>query len=161
MTASIDIDASELTRLAGNLGGANVGNVVRDELTKAMLDSTEEVRAAVIARVRSQSGTYARSFTLRVQVTASAIVGLVTNAARSASGFVYAWTLEHGRGPVVATRAKALRFTLGGRVLYRKRVGPAAGQHPMEYGARDAEPRIQARFERAIERIAARIEAMR
>lgn len=33
------------------------------------------------------------------------------------------WVLR-GRGPVVA-RGRALRFVIGGRVIYRKRVGPA------------------------------------
>ena len=31
-----------------------------------------------------------------------------------------------GRGPVTATRAKALRFVIGGQVFFRKSVGPAA-----------------------------------
>jgi hypothetical protein len=37
----------------------------------------------------------------------------------------YIGFVVRGRGPVVATRAKALRFTIGGRVLFRMRVGPA------------------------------------
>lgn len=34
------------------------------------------------------------------------------------------WVVK-GRGPVVAKRAKALRFVIGGKVLFRRRVGPA------------------------------------
>jgi hypothetical protein len=35
------------------------------------------------------------------------------------------WVLG-GRGPVEASRAKALRFVISGQVFYRRRVGPAA-----------------------------------
>ena len=34
------------------------------------------------------------------------------------------WVIR-GRGPVVAKRAKVLRFEIDGRILYRRRVGPA------------------------------------
>src|SRR5262245_59853803 len=37
----------------------------------------------------------------------------------------YAKHVEFGRGPVVARSGKVLRFAIGGRVLYRPRVGPA------------------------------------
>lgn len=39
--------------------------------------------------------------------------------------------VRRGRGPVVATRAKALRFVIRGVVYFRKRVGPAkANDYP-------------------------------
>ena len=34
-----------------------------------------------------------------------------------------------GRGPVVAKRARALRFVIDGRVFFRRRVGPAAANN--------------------------------
>ena len=36
----------------------------------------------------------------------------------------YSRFVEHGRGPIAA-KGKALRFEVGGKVLYRKSVGPA------------------------------------
>jgi len=44
--------------------------------------------------------------------------------------------VEDGRGPVVAKRAKMLRFEVGGRVLFRKRVGPARARPFMAPAAR-------------------------
>ena len=43
----------------------------------------------------------------------------------------YARWVEEGRGPVVA-HGKALRFSIGGQTLYRKRVGPAKGRWYMK-----------------------------
>lgn len=157
---AFDIDTREMTRLAQAFGGSAADLIVRDGLTGAMLQSTEDVRDAVNARVKHKSGNYSRSFKLRVSVTGRSIIGVVTNNARSLVGFVYAWTLEYGRGPVFAKLAKALRFEIGGRVLFRKSVGPAAAQYPMERGARDAEPVIVRRFSAACERIVARLERL-
>ncbi|MCC6314216.1 MAG: hypothetical protein IT337_09375 [Thermomicrobiales bacterium] len=159
--SALHIDTTEITRLAQAFGGTVADRIVRDELTTAMVLSNEDVRDAVNARVKHKSGTYRRSFKLRVQVSGKSIVGVITNNARSLAGFVYAWTLEHGRGPVFAKRAKALRFVINGRVIYRKSVGPAKAQRPMEYGARDAEPQIVRRFDVARDKIAARFESLR
>lgn len=41
------------------------------------------------------------------------------------------WVLE-GRGSVVARKAKALRFEINGKVVFRKRVGPARAR-PVHY----------------------------
>lgn len=158
---SFQIDTSQITALARQYGGPAAQKIVRDELSTAMLASTQDVQTSVTERINHRSGNYARSFARRVQVTATGVIGIITNNARSAAGFVYAWTLEHGRGPVFAKRAKALRFEIGGQVLFRKSVGPAKAQYPMAFGARDAEPRIHGRFLAARDKIARRLEAMR
>ncbi len=40
----------------------------------------------------------------------------------------YAQYIEFGRGPVTAVNAKALRFIIGGEVIFRKSVGPMQAQ---------------------------------
>lgn len=43
---------------------------------------------------------------------------------RSPEGFPYTAATRFGRGPVVPRRAKALRFSIGGRTVFASRVGP-------------------------------------
>ena len=45
--------------------------------------------------------------------------------AKSEGGEFYGHWVREGRGPVVAKKAKALRFEIDGVVIFRKRVGPA------------------------------------
>ena len=57
-------------------------------------------------------------------------------------GFNYAVAVEYGRGPVVARPGKMLRFTIGGTVIFEKRVGQAKGQRFLERGIQQAMPTI-------------------
>ncbi len=69
----------------------------------------------------------------------------------------YARWVEEGRGPVVARNARVLRFTIGGKVFFRKRVGPARGKRFMK-GSRDwLEPQLHAEFRAVVQRIINRI----
>jgi hypothetical protein len=63
-----------------------------------------------------------------------------------------------GRGPVVA-RGRALRFTIGGVVFFRKRVGPAKGRRFMEKGAAEIRRRTPAETAACARRITARLRA--
>jgi len=156
-TAAFTIDIREITRLADSLGRAS-GKIVRDELTTAMDKSTMHVVTSSRARVNNKTGNYSNSFQRQTKVSASGVLGIITNAAKSSTGFVYAASLEWGRRGFSAIKAKALRFEIGGVVIFAKSVGPAPAQHIMEYGARDAEPRINAEFDAARDRIAAKLE---
>jgi len=60
--------------------------------------------------------------------------------ARSEDGFYYPYVVNYGRGPVFARRAHALRFEIGGQVIYRRSVGPARGTQFVERTARAVEP---------------------
>jgi hypothetical protein len=48
---------------------------------------------------------------------------VISDVADPDSGFHYTPSTRFGRGPVVAKRAQALRFEIGGHVIFRKRVG--------------------------------------
>lgn len=156
--SSFQIDIHEITRLADSLGRES-GRVVRNELTTAMDRSTTHVVASANARVNHKTHDYSRSFTRKTLVTESGVIGVVTNRAASASGFVYAATLEWGRRGFSAIKARALRFEIGGVVFFRKSVGPAPAQHILEYGANDALPSIDGEFAAARDRIATRLMA--
>jgi hypothetical protein len=70
----------------------------------------------------------------------------------------YARIHNDGRGPVVA-RGRALRFTIGGQVLFRKRVGPARGRKYMEAGAAVIRRRMPGEVAAAARRITAALGA--
>jgi hypothetical protein len=153
------IDVREVVQYAQLFGSQGV-RIVGNELGTAMDGSLRDTEAAVNARVHHKTGNYKAAMRRLVSLSGAGVLGTLTNAAASKAGFVYAWTLEFGRGPVHAIKAKALRFEIGGQVFFRKSVGPAPAQHPMEFGLRDAQPRIEGRFAAARDRIAARLEAL-
>lgn len=68
----------------------------------------------------------------------------------------YARHVEDGRGPVVAKK-KALRFSIGGKVLFRKRVGPAAAKPFIRPTRERLAPLVPREFEAALQRVVARI----
>lgn len=70
------------------------------------------------------------------------------------SNVPYARVHNDGRGPIVA-RGRALRFTIGGQVLFRKSVGPAKGRRYMEAGAAEIRKRTPAETAAAARRITA------
>lgn len=70
----------------------------------------------------------------------------------------YARYVEEGRGPVVAGPGRMLRFTIGGRVLYRKRVGPARGRFMFRKGLQRLRPLVPREFANVTQRIVSRME---
>lgn len=155
------VDIKEITALARVWGGPQAHKIVVDEQNTAMIGSLHDVQDAANARVKHKTGNYSRSFKREVRNTATGVLGILRNAAASSTGFVYATTLEYGRKGFSVVKAKALRFEIGGQVFFRHSVGPAPAQHPMEFGVRDAEPKIYGRFGAARDRIAVRLQAMR
>jgi hypothetical protein len=152
------IDIREITRLADGLGRES-GRIVRNELTTAMDRSNVHVKDAAIARHNRKSGGYAGAFKLQTKVSASGVLGLIDNIVRSKKGgFPYAVSLEFGRKAFSAVKAKALRFEIGGVTIFAKSVKAAPAQHLLEYGLRDATPRIEGEFAAARDRIAAKLE---
>jgi hypothetical protein len=65
-------------------------------------------------------------------------------AASFGSSLPYAGWHNDGRGAIVAKNAKALRFEIGGRIIFRKSVGPAKGTKYMEAGAAAIRARMPA-----------------
>jgi len=62
----------------------------------------------------------------------------------------YAQYVEYGRGPVRAINAKALRFVIDGKVLFRKSVGPMKAQPFVNESIRAASPKFKSIYEKHI-----------
>lgn len=148
--SSITIDTSEITALANRMEGAP--RIIQAELTEAMREGTQLVtqRARQIAP-KGKTKELSRRITPEVRVLGLNVEGIVTAQARHSR-----W-IEEGRGPVVARRAKALRFEVGGQVLFRKSVGPAAAQPFMRPALRQSELQIRTAFRDATRRAIARL----
>ncbi len=76
---------------------------------------------------------------------------------RSPEGFPYTGSTRFGRGPVVPRNAQALRFTIGGRVIFASRVGP---YRPAGDWADEGYPAAVAAAERSASRIGAQVVAI-
>ncbi|RFU83610.1 HK97 gp10 family phage protein [Streptomyces triticagri] len=89
-------------------------------------ERVERVTRAVANRARQRapvdSGHLRASIRSAVRQEGGRIVGRVW------TDVDYASIVHNGRGPVVPRRAKALRFQIGGRTIFARRVGPARGQ---------------------------------
>jgi hypothetical protein len=143
---SFSIDFSQIRRIARQYQGAD--RVVMNELTTAMARSAEHARQAANSLIRHKTGRLARETDVRTNVFARRIEGIVRWLAP------YAKWVAYGRGPVVAKRAKALRFEIDGVIFFRKRVGPAPAQRFNERGLARAIPAIEGEFRAAMARIA-------
>lgn len=152
--SAFDIDVSQINRLGDRLAGV-APTIIRDEYTTGMNRSTLRVQKAATDRIKHKSGKLGRSWTRQVRVSANTLLGIVTNTAKHAR-----W-VEYGRGPVVARRAKVLRFEIDGQVLFRKSVGPAPAQYFLRNGLSDAEPAIAGEFRASAARIVQRVSVLR
>lgn len=79
----------------------------------------------------------------------------------SPEGFHYAAAVDRGRRGFGPVNAKALRFEIGGEVIFTKWVGPAPAQDFTGRGAKAAEPKMMAEVNAAANRWAARMESAR
>lgn len=138
------IDTSELIALANRLDGAP--RVIQTELTEGMRESTQLVTQKARQLVTKRTGETARQISPTVRVIGLGVEGTVTSRAP--------WSrwLEEGRGGFSAKHAKALRFEVGGKVIFRKSVGPAAARPFMRPALRQSDVAVRAAFRRATKR---------
>lgn len=144
--ASFQVDTTRIRALARRYQDAD--RVVMNELTTATARSIDHARNAANSLIHHKTGRLASETEVRTQVFARRIAGTARWLAP------YAKWVEFGRGPVVAKRAKALRFEIDGVIFFRKRVGPAKAQHFTSRGLARAMPRIEAEYRAAAARIA-------
>jgi hypothetical protein len=88
-----------------------------------MQDLLRQIRNSAVIRSPVDTGLLRSSHRVAIRGTTKKLVGSVTNEVN------YAAIVHGGRrgfGPIPPT--KALRFKIGGRVIYRTRVGPARAQ---------------------------------
>lgn len=158
MTVEIGLQVEGIDRL---LAGLKVAPQVlevaeREAMTKSVLAVEAQVKAntpRVTGRLFSSIHGDVRS--------APILSGRISTAVR------YAGWVEGGRGPIAAkhmTRGGKpgfLRFRAGGRVFYRRFVGPAIGRHMFRIGLQEAAPQIHAAFRLVARRVAEAIKAGR
>ena len=134
---SFALDASDFDRFGNRMAGAErvVGNVLTrgiDRLTLATEGFAKE-------EVGVKTGHLRRSIAHRPAVFAG---GVATGSV--GTNVPYARIHEEGRRAIVAGPGRVLRFTIGSKVLYRKRVGPAAGRWYMRKARARVAPMMRA-----------------
>ena len=133
---SFTVDASDMDRFGTRLQGAE--RIVGNALTRGVDRLTIAAEGFAKEGVGVRTGHLRRSIAHRPAVFAG---GVATGSV--GTNVPYARIHEEGRGPVVA-RGKALRFTVGGKTIYRKRVGPAAGRWYMKKARARVQPMMRA-----------------
>jgi hypothetical protein len=144
-----DIDTAELEALARAIGNG-AEKIVKDEIRLGATRAVVHVKDEANKKINHRSGLMGRSFVMAI-----------TNAAKSAAGFPYPVAVEFGRKAFSAIRAKALRFEIGGQVIFAKSVKAAPAQNILGNAATAASARVFAEFDAAKTRIATRIEGLR
>lgn len=117
--SSITVDASEVLALASRMAGAPA--IIQRHLVQGVTRAGHLVEGRAKGNAPVKTGHLRRSITTRVSGSAGGAQAIV------GTNVPYARWVEEGRGPVVA-RGRALRFEVGGKVVFARRVGPAAGR---------------------------------
>jgi hypothetical protein len=147
---NVHLEVKGLASLMERLAAAP--EVMRMESGRAMLESLPVVEADVAIRTPIVSGRLITSLQTGFSAYGMSAQGTVSTAVP------YAPFVEEGRGPVEARPGHMLRFRgRGGALVFRKRVGPAAGRHMFREGLDAALPWVRELFARAAERVAASI----
>src|SRR5688500_16842391 len=94
--------------------------IIREEFLRSTDRLTLQGEAFAKGVVPVRTGHLRRSIAMKPAVWAGGATGSFGTATP------YARYVEFGRGPISARPGGYLRFTIGGRVIYAKRVGPAA-----------------------------------
>lgn len=141
MSIDLNLEAIGLPPLVSRLNGAS--GIIQRHLMSGVSDAGRYVERGAKDTAPVVTGEYRRG----IGTQASAIGGGGAQAIVRASAPHSKW-VEDGRGPVVA-RGKALRFEVGGRVVFAKRVRAARGQHIMRNALSRNRSRIIARLQRA------------
>ena len=154
----IEVDLSELTAWQAGIQALSAGEVLQmaqphfETSIKAINDNAKR-------NVRSRSGRLVGSGFTSTVVTGNAIVSESDFLARSERGFPYPVAIEFGRRGFGPVQAKALRFEVGGKVVFTQRVGPAPAQHFHTRGLTQATPVIFREMQALETEIARAIEA--
>ena len=150
MTAELTYDIDGADRV---LVGLEVAPAVLEAAkVEAMGKSVFLLEAAVKARTPRVTGRLFSSINGAVQI-GPALQGRVSTSVR------YAPWVEGGRGPVTVRTAKALRFRIDGRTIFRRVVGPAVGRYMFREGLAASKPAIFQIFRDAMRKVADAIRA--
>lgn len=92
----------------------------------------------------------------KVDASLSGVEIVVASTAQSAAGYPYTWVLEKGTtGDIVPVKAKSLRFEVGGKTVFTKRVKQRPARPFMAPALVAAAPFIDQQFSLAYDRLLA------
>jgi len=148
--SSIDFDASEFFTYGRKFAGAE--QIVGDEMRQGIDRVTIRGEAITKANTGVKTGHGRRSIAHK-----PATFGGGVASGSWGTNVPYMKIHEDGRGPVVASPGKMLRFEIGGKVLFRKRVGPAAGRHMFRKAAIQVRRMVRMEMSAAMRRIVSRL----
>ena len=128
-------------RIEQRFGRESVGIFV-NELNAGMEQCGREARKQANALIKGGEGSRLAKSAKITRFVSRTSQGVVVdwNSARSDAGFPYAAAVNTGRKAFGPINAKALRFQIGGRVIFAKRVRAFAGVHFTTRGLAAAKP---------------------
>jgi hypothetical protein len=148
----LDIDLSEWNRMLQSL--AHAPEIVDDEMLKAGRQAgfILQGQAVTNAPVGKNAGGNLRAGIgpPEVERIADGVKVTLTSHAK------YSKRVEDGHGVITPKRAKALRFTVGGQVVFTKRVRAVAGRPFLKPALTQTKDKTARAFELAIQRAAKR-----
>ena len=148
----LSVDVSEIIALAKRSEAAP--QHITQELSKAGRFSGLAVERMAKSLIPVATGN-AKALTRMepVEASASGVTVLVVSTAQSGAGFPYPIVLEEGRKGFGPVSKKVLHFTVGGKEVFTKRVGPVAGRPFMQPALDRCKAFIEAQFKEAYERV--------
>src|SRR5690348_105077 len=151
MAGGFNVDFSSGRQWAASMKQAPA--IVREEFLRSTDRLTLQGEAFAKGLVPVKTGHLRRSIAMKPAVWAGGAVGTFGTATP------YGKYVEFGRGPIVARPGHFLRFTVGGRVVYRKSVGPAAPRPFIRPAAARLRPLVKLEYQAAMRRVIDRIGA--
>lgn len=153
---SFAVDVPDLRTFVRKYGVEADRKLMNELTTGFKRGGTHVQRAANRLITGGESSRLAKASTVRTTVSATQITSTISWAnARSATGFPYAAAYDGGRRAFGPVRAKALRFEVGGRVVFAKHVRAFAGTRFMARGLAAARPQVNAEARAAVARFTA------
>ena len=148
MTVEFRVNVDGIDRLIAGLAAAPAA--LDEAERQAMSRSVFVLEAAVKGRTPRVTGRLFSSIAGEVRM-APLLQGRVSTSVS------YGPFVEEGRGPIIAKPGHFLRFRIGGLVIFRRSVGPAAGRHMFREGLAASRDQIKEIFRDSIKRAVALI----
>lgn len=114
-------------------------------------------RVGIMVERGAKGYTPVKTGTLRRSITNQVAVSPMVTRVTVGTNVPYAKYVEFGRGPITASPGKVLRFEIGGKVIFRKSVGPAKARPFLYKAFRELRGRISAEFRKVPAAVIARL----
>lgn len=149
MSESFRVDIPALPRFVSRMQAAP--RIVGEEMGKAGR------RVGVLVERRAKGYAPVKTGTLRRSIAHRVTVSPMVTTATIGTNVPYAKHVEFGRGPIHAKPGGALRFEIGGKVIFAKSVGPAKARPFLFRAFRELRGQIAAEFRKVTPAVIARL----